>query len=204
MLQVENVSDFYWSSEGFSHDPEFCDWCLGQAVQALIDDGKEETAALLMSCVITWKASSEQSALSGTWELRYKVTISGPIGIIRQLDKQQGQNKHGYECLIESSHLTAFDEMLRLVLGKNFGQPEYDFQIKAAELPSSWRTELLEIARKKGTTNQGLVNSSSKCVNYANLRFRSASEVRIAQAFDRTEVMYYPNCMGRVNFEGHP
>ena len=53
---------------------------------------------------------------------------------------------------------------------------------------------MLEIARGKGVHNQGL--DASKTWN--NLRFRSVSEMRIAEALDRTGVLFLPNCLARL------
>ena len=57
---------------------------------------------------------------------------------------------------------------------------------------------------KKGTTNQGISETSfkGKIIEYANLRFRSQSEVKVAQALDARSVMYLANCMARVGSIG--
>lgn len=64
------------------------------------------------------------------------------------------------------------------------------------DIDSDWRTELLEIARGKGVHNQAVMAKSARI--WKNLRFRSQSEVRIAQALDRMDVLFLPNCMARL------
>jgi hypothetical protein len=62
-----------------------------------------------------------------------------------------------------------------------------------------WRTELLEIARGRGVNNQLVEEARARIRTWNNLRFRSQSEVRIAQALDRAAVFFLPNCKGRLN-----
>jgi hypothetical protein len=53
----------------------------------------------------------------------------------------------------------------------------------------------LEIARGRDVHNQA-VRQAPK--TWRNLRFRSESEVRIAQALDRADVLFLPNCLARL------
>jgi hypothetical protein len=66
------------------------------------------------------------------------------------------------------------------------------------DLDPDWRTEMLEIARGHGVYNQAARDAPK---SWRNLRFRSESEVRIAQALDRAGVLFLPNCMARVGAE---
>jgi hypothetical protein len=62
--------------------------------------------------------------------------------------------------------------------------------------PERWREELLAVLEGRHVDNQAIGYKATK--SYEPLRFRSASEVRIAQALDRAGVMYLPNCKARV------
>jgi hypothetical protein len=64
------------------------------------------------------------------------------------------------------------------------------------DIDPDWRQELLEIARGKGAHNQAVKDAHAR--TWKNLRFRSQSEIRIAQAFDDAGVFFLPNCMGRL------
>jgi hypothetical protein len=59
-----------------------------------------------------------------------------------------------------------------------------------------WREELLEIARGAGVNNQAV--SATRVTLWNQLRFRSVTESRIAQALDEEGVMFLPNCLARV------
>src|SRR5690242_3340144 len=51
--QMERT-DFEFDGCGYCDDPKFCDWCLGQMVQAFIDDQQEELASILLACRLLW------------------------------------------------------------------------------------------------------------------------------------------------------
>lgn len=48
-------------------------------------------------------------------------------------------------------------------------------------------------------TSYNLPQNQSKRVEWQNLHFRSVSEVKIAQALDRSGVLFFPNCLGRLS-----
>jgi hypothetical protein len=54
------------------------------------------------------------------------------------------------------------------------------------DIDPDWRTELLEIARGRGVHNQAARHAPR---TWRNLRFRSESEVRIAQALERADAL---------------
>jgi hypothetical protein len=60
---------------------------------------------------------------------------------------------------------------------------------------------LLEIARGKGVHNQGIPIEGGRALIWKNLRFRSQSETRIAQALERVGVLFLPNCLARLGAE---
>ena len=172
-----------------SSDPQYPDWCLGQVIQALIDVHEEETASLLLGCNLRWYVSDDFRERRGL-----SVTLSGPSSIIQELIRNE-------DALTESKARRLLSEYTKLVLGPYISVSDWYFQVEAVTLPVNWRQELLEIVRKQGTTNQGrsYEASESSAVQYANLRFRSYSEVCIAKALDRAGVMYFANCTARVS-----
>jgi hypothetical protein len=75
--------------------------------------------------------------------------------------------------------------------------------VKASLVPitEQWRHELLALLRGDHVTNQGLPFSPERPVlTWNGLRFRSGSEVRIAEALERARVLFLPNCMARLGF----
>lgn len=61
---------------------------------------------------------------------------------------------------------------------------------------ADWRNELLAVLEGRSVDNQAIGFKATK--SYEGLRFRSESEVRVAQALDRAGVLYLPNCQARV------
>lgn len=68
-------------------------------------------------------------------------------------------------------------------------------QINALKALLDKQKRELEASQKNVQTNQG-VNARYR---WNNLRFRSGEEIKIAQAFDRVEALFYPNCKARLN-----
>ena len=67
---------FEFDTLGYCEQPEYFDWCLGQTVQALIEDGKEELACTLLACRLSWKFYAHDNA-------NYiRVTLHGPMSAI--------------------------------------------------------------------------------------------------------------------------
>jgi len=189
--------DFELDEFGYLEDPAFCDWCLGAVVQGFIDEGDEETAAMMLACQLSWSCSEID------WgRKKVNVTIHGPLSVVKKLRLRvpNGKRESFWEPESIPNPLTAnIHEAITLVLGPDVIVVEWNYQLLGADLPANWRTELLEAIRKKGTTNQGLDFGKRPTVEYANLRFRSQSEVRIARVLDNRKVLYFPNCSGRVS-----
>lgn len=188
---------FEFDNHGYSDDPKYCEWCLGQTIQALIEDAQEETGAMLLACSLSWYTADR-------WDGRQlAVTLSGPISIIKEFNRKYFMVDMPEDYTI-SPHFEALKTTLDLVLGPYVSVTEWGFKAETADLPANWREELLEIVCKKGTTNQGLsaLITKGRVYEFANLRFRSQAEVKIAQALDRAKVMYFANCTARVNRGG--
>ncbi|MDD4352624.1 MAG: hypothetical protein PHU71_06665 [Candidatus Gracilibacteria bacterium] len=66
------------------------------------------------------------------------------------------------------------------------------------DIDPDWRSELLEIARGRGISNQAAGERAAKILNWNNLGFRSASEIKIAQVLDKAGVLFLPNCKARL------
>lgn len=183
----------------FLDEEDLYEYLMGQVIQGLVEDGKEETAAMMLACRITFEKRVSKSGL------KLLPVIHGPISIVKQL-QERSAHVNNYDQVIGhyNENMEEFYSVLSLVVGPkiNLEYSQYiRFQAEIVELPSNWRQELLEIVRKKGTTNQGLSKGweTARSLYYQNLRFRSQSEIKIAQAFDRHKVMYFANCTARVS-----
>jgi hypothetical protein len=76
---------------------------------------------------------------------------------------------------------------------------EFQIRAKPTDPDPAWREELLAIARGKDVHNQAADLGNAR--TWQNLRFRSQSEVKIAEALDRAKVFFLPNCKGRLGID---
>ena len=65
-----------------------------------------------------------------------------------------------------------------------------------SNLPQNWREELELAVRSRGVNNQGIILDPTATIVWQGLRFRSQSEVKIAQALGKRNVLFFPNCKG--------
>lgn len=73
--------------------------------------------------------------------------------------------------------------------------------VEMRDLDPDWRQRLAEIANGKAVNNQGASHGGvpGAPLVWQGLRFRSQSEVRVAQALDAAGALYLPNCLTRLN-----
>ncbi len=185
---------------------EICDYLMGQVIQGLIEDGKEETASMMLVCRLELEVEEQRRANRLSRSSNYLMpTIRGPVSILKQLQERGiGINAYGNSAIVFNKNLEEFYTVLSLVTGPKIRVDALEyirFQAETVSLSTEWRKESLEAVRKQGTTNQGLFKGSRshKPIMYQNLLFRSQSEVKLARALDRHRVMYFANCTARVN-----
>jgi len=155
--------------------PKEYDQILGNAARFLIEGQEEDAASVLLSC-----------SLSGIWEDimdgYVTVELTGP--------------RAAYDTLSDPNnpiHCAVF-RALNAVTGNRFSR--LDTRVELVEISPDWREELLEIARGKSVHNQATEGAQARVWN--NLRFRSESEIKIAQALDRAGLLFLPNCRARL------
>lgn len=156
------------------------------AVRFLIDGQEEDAANILLACTVKVEEGDDQP----NWNTVYiYLSLVAP--------------RIAYDILFNREHYitTAIDRAFNAVCPMGI---TLSSMIIRAELlmniDPDWHKELLEIARGKGIHNQ--LAEARPAQTWNNLRFRSVSEVRIAQALDRTGVFFLPNCKGRLSLPG--
>jgi hypothetical protein len=161
---------------------------LASAVRFLIDGQEEDAANLLLACTFeTWE--SGDTWYSGDEVLHaLHIKLSGP--------------RAAYDALNESGNPAgqAIRKAVEAVIPAGTYVKHFTIHAELIDIDPNWRTELLEIARGRGVHNQGVSDPPARV--WQNLRFRSASEVRIAQALDRAGVLFLPNCKARLGLDG--
>ena len=163
------------------------DVLMASAARYLIDGQEEDAASVLLSCTLeVWASGDTWYAGDETIDALH-VELTGPrvaYDILNQMNNIVTQNiRQAIQAILPSStyvkHFTATVELV--------------------DIDPDWRTELLALARGKAVSNQGLAyGGGPPPLTWKNLRFRSASERRIAEALDRAGVLFLPNCRARL------
>ena len=116
----------------------------------------------------------------------------------------QGNHRMAHELLHEDDTLRTLQQIAHMALGRDIAVRIIDAPVWA-EAPA--KTEALQPQKTNDAlfetpvSNQGRQFDKEKPVFvWENLRFRSHTEIRIAQALDRRKVLFLPNCAARLGF----
>ncbi|MDQ2904119.1 MAG: hypothetical protein M3Y81_11265 [Chloroflexota bacterium] len=96
----------------------------------------------------------------------------------------------------------------KLITAFNAVLPEHLFiegisaRVAYTEYNENWKEALLEVVEGKKALNQGKPFKDRPRFDWENLFFRSPVEIKIAQALDKTGVLFLPNCMARLGLPG--
>ncbi len=198
---------------GFSHEQD--EQILATAVRFLIDGGQTKAASMLLACRLHVE-DLDIGLLPGsnTMVHNFAVTISGPRSACTVLNSEEPRTEYPWELdgrpvYFEGSAdwpiAEAIFDAIRAVLPSRDWRvyvQNFNIRVQLIEIDPEWRTELLEIARGREINNQGTPIRGATIYQWMNLRFRSVSEMTIAEALDRTGVMFLPNCKARLNAGG--
>lgn len=155
------------------------------AVHFLISENEKEAALALLSCEVDLEIG--YNSWSGN---SFNLYLRGPRHIYEAL-----QNIVDEESGIGQSIQNAFNAVL----------PAQDYIGKIIPLASlidvepDWKSQMFDIAQGKEVHNQGIEIKNRATVLWKNLRFRSETEKRIAEALERANVLFIPNCLARLN-----
>lgn len=154
------------------------------AARFLIDGGEEDAASLLLACKLSTSESGDTWYVGDETHYAVHVELMGP--------------RAAYDILSDKSNRLkeAIERAIQAVLPPDQYIKHFTAHAELVDIDADWREELLEIARGKGVHNQALQAQHAR--TWKNLRFRSQSEIRIAQAFDSEGVLFLPNCTGRI------
>lgn len=172
------------------------------AIQFLIDGKEEKAAKLLLSCTLTEVNNHTDSERYIRPVQVVDITLSAPRIIYddfcdafcHHVPPWVGDEERKNACAIRS----AFSALL----------PPYatlgEIYISAAlvEINPQWKEEFQAILQRTDIHNQGVQFSEEQPVHmWKNLRFRSQTEIRVAEALDRAGVLFFPNCRARLGFK---
>jgi hypothetical protein len=175
---------------------------LASAVKFLIDGGEEKAATILLSCTLT----SEKVIVLSRWEEDYTktvITLVAPrVGYDFLTPLNDSANYESPEALAELPEKFHICASIRTAFNALLGTG-VELSVKANLVPitEQWRDEVLALLRRDSVNNQGLQFSpKAPMVTWKNLRFRSQTEIRIAEALERAHVLFLPDCVARLGF----
>jgi hypothetical protein len=162
------------------------DRILANAVQFLIDGHEEDAANVLLSCSLTITETDRTQWSNGDLCKELTITLVGP--------------RAAYDILYYGGEPTpqAIRYALNAVLPPLTCVGSIVPRAERMDIDANWRAQMLEIARGKGVHNQGCEINSGQMFTWNGLRFRSLSEVHIAQSLQRAGLLFLPNCMARL------
>lgn len=159
---------------------------LASAVQYLIEGQEEDAASLLLSCTLSIVYGSGW-AHGDEWVVSADVLVRCP--------------RSSYEVLRDTSnpHTSSIKEALQAVVHHEVYIEKIEPSAHLVELEPGWKAELLEIARGRNVDNLPTYQRGRKIHTWERLRFRSKSELKIAEALERKGVLFFPNGRARLN-----
>jgi hypothetical protein len=190
------------------------------AARYLIDGGEEDAASVLLACTMevwtsgdTWYAGDEvlealHVALTGP-RAAYEALIRetrldaylDALGMPPELREQSRGDFHFIPGDAELAPIVrpAIERAIKAVLPSEYYVKHVTPHVEMVDIDPEWRNELLAIARGKGITNQGMeFRNRPPLYTWKNLRFRSKTEMRVAQALDEAKVLFFANSMARL------
>jgi hypothetical protein len=153
------------------------------AVAFLLEGDDQLAAATLLACTVSARAIArewlEDDVLVGL-----RIELAGPRDVC--------------EVLSDAHHpiTMAIHTAVQAVLPSHLVIDEVSVRARLVDVDPGWRRRLLNAARGEGVDNQAGGNGAAHVWN--GLRFRSRSEVAIAEALDRAGVLFLPNCRARL------
>ncbi len=151
------------------------------AVQFLIQENEKDAAIALLAC--TFELSFRDERFGDTI---YSALLRGPRWV--------------YDIIRDENHSTTktMAKALNAVMPWDSSVENIFIRASFVDVEPDWKGQMLDIALGKEVYNQGITIQNRATMIWQNLRFRSESEKRIAEALDRAGVLFIPNCLARL------
>ena len=165
------------------------DVLIASAARFLIDGQEDDAASVLLSCELdVWKSGDVWYVGDEVSEALH-VELTGP--------------RAAYEILSQSRNpiTQKVSNALEAILPSYTYIKHFTVTVSLVDIDPDWRTELLELARGRNINNQGISYNRTTPYSWRNLRFRSVTETKIAEALDAAGVLFMPNCVARLGHE---
>jgi hypothetical protein len=172
---------------------------LGRAVRFLIDGGDDKAAAILVESRLNIRVVGVYD--HDEWgDVFYRVNyvVEAPragYDALHQLYAAEGARDWDAHAVGE-----AIRGALNAVTPANIEVRHIDARFDQTPAVEGWRTDVTAFLLGRETHNQA--SGPGPMRMWENLRFRSESEKRVAQALDAAGAMFLPNCRARVTDDG--
>lgn len=172
------------------------------AIQFLIDEGEQEAARLLLDCSLSYTEDDPfcyltLTASKGIYECLTPLINSFSDPTLRCFIRL---NPEQLAILPRQSQIVhpiaiAFDAFTDYPI-------RFSLRRSLLQINENWEDEFRAILEGTDIHNQGVQFSEEQPVHiWKNLRFRSQTEIRVAEALDRAGVLFLPNCRARLGFK---
>jgi hypothetical protein len=163
---------------------------IASAARFLIDGDENDAASILLSC----NAELERLRISDTDGPELYIVTD--ICLITSRKNFDILADHSSQIRFQVNY--AITSVFPSYYGDNYWSLDStNVRAELIEVESNWKDELTDIALGRGINNQA--NRSSDPILWQGMKFRSVSEIRIAQALDSARVLFLPNCLARLN-----
>lgn len=165
---------------------------ITSVAQFLIEGGEEDAASVIMACTL------ERIEVNGSWfdgpNTYYTVLLClrGPRVAYDILKPYVEQYQKAEIHISKSIH-----EAINAVLPHQYVLRDLEVRATTVQIEPGWHNELLEQARGRSVANQAV--SARRARIWNRLRFRSQTEIKIAEALDRVGVLFFPLSMARLS-----
>jgi hypothetical protein len=171
------------------------------AIQFLIDGHQEKAAKALLSCTLDYTIDLAETIV--------KITLSAPRLVYEILlygfdDDEMFIPFEAKKEYIAECRDTAWciEQAFKALMPAYFGLGKIHVRAQLVEINPQWKKEFQAILERTDIHNQGVQFSEEQPVHiWKNLRFRSQTELRVAEALDRAGVLFLPNCRARLGFK---
>jgi hypothetical protein len=153
------------------------------AATYLLDRHEEEAARILLSCALDVEIYYHQIAIDE--------------GYVDGLQAELAAERAIYEIIDNLDHPQT--KKIQQAIQYALNQPyHYITRLLLPEVTPDWKEKLLEAIQEQEVTNQGNQINDKPTLSWNNLRFRSNTEIKIAQVLDKMGILFFPNCMARL------
>jgi very-short-patch-repair endonuclease len=156
------------------------------AFLAVGQEHEQEASATLLACTVKVYDSGSTWWVGNELQQGINIHLSGPrtaYEIICDVNNPIRETiRHAFDAILpEGTYLDSMTASAEIV-----------------NIDPDWRSLYLDFLKEgKNVSNQAVDDNANRMWN--NLRFRSESEVKIAEALDRAGVLFLPNCKARLN-----